>query len=124
MSLKRVTFIISIVVAIYFAALFSVNILYENQKPPVLIGVFVELLTIPMLLAAPVFLIISLVQLIREGFNLKSTYLYSFILLLIVTIFLVVMTIRDAKVNEDSNVQVSTSGHYLIVGFGESPASI
>jgi hypothetical protein len=81
--------------------------IYDDQKPPVIMGVFVELLTIPMLLAAPVFLIISLVQLIREGFNLRSTYLYSFVLLLIVTTFLVVMTIRDAKVNEAPNVEVS-----------------
>jgi hypothetical protein len=107
MSLKRITFIISIVVAIYFTAFFTLNMIYDDQKPPVIIGVFVELLTIPMLLAAPVFLIISLVQFIKEGFTLKSTYLYSFVLLLIVTTFLVVMTIRDAKVNEVQNVQVS-----------------
>ncbi len=107
MSLQRITFIISIVVIIYFTVLFSVNMMYDDQKPPVIIGVFFELLTIPMLLAAPVFLVISLVQLIREGFDYRSTYLYSFALLLIVTIFLVVMTISDAKVNKAPNVKVS-----------------
>jgi len=71
------------------------NEYYANKNAPVFIGAIVESFTIPMLLAAPVFLVISLVRLMKEGFSLRSTYLYSFILLLGVTIYLVVTTIAD-----------------------------
>ena len=78
--LKRITFIISIIAFIYFAYL-GLMFLTETEFPTIA-GVIHEMIMLPLMIAVPVFLIISIVLVIKERFDLRSKSLYSLLLLI------------------------------------------
>jgi hypothetical protein len=80
MSLKRITFIFSIIAVIYFPLMYSLSVAGANRF--VLFGVINEMCTIPIVLGIIVFFLIALTNVIKQRFNTSSKYLYSFLLLL------------------------------------------
>jgi hypothetical protein len=80
MLLKRFTFIVSIIAFVYFAYLLLMYL--TETEFPTIAGVIHEMIMIPLLIGVPVFLIISIVLVIRERFNFRSASFYSLILLL------------------------------------------
>jgi len=85
--INRAVLILSLIVFVYFYLMFFISA-YRSEY--VLIGVFVELLTIPMLIVLAALIVLSVVQMIKENFS--SAYpVYSFILLLAVIIGFVTM---------------------------------
>lgn len=88
MALKRITFFISVIAFVYFAYL---CILYFTQTEMPEIGVVLhEMVMFPLTILAAIFLVISLVLVIRER-KLRSTNFYSLLLLLFVLLIVILM---------------------------------
>lgn len=79
MVLKRFTLVVSIIAFVYFAYLFLM--FFTETEFPTFAGAIHELIMIPLMLAIPVFFIISLVAVIREKFKARTTSFYSLLLL-------------------------------------------
>lgn len=79
MMLKRFTFVISIFAFVYFVYLFIM--FFTGTEFPTFAGAVHEMVMIPLMLALPVFFVISLVLVIREKFNVRSISFYSLLML-------------------------------------------
>jgi hypothetical protein len=92
MALKRITFIISIIAFVYFAYL---CLLYFTQTEMPETGVAIhEMVMFPLTILASIFLVISLISVIRER-RLRSTNFYSLLLLICVVIIVVLMATNE-----------------------------
>jgi hypothetical protein len=86
MLLKRFTFIVSLIAFLYFAYLFTLFI--TGTEMPETGADIHQLIMFPLIIATAVFLVISIVLVVRERFNLRSTNFYSLILLLVAVIII------------------------------------
>ena len=93
MRMKRIIFAFSIAAVLYFGIIFL--LFFTKHDPPAIVRALLELFTIPMILFTVVCAVVSFVKLIKEGFSFKSTYLYSFLILLALIILMAVETVRD-----------------------------
>jgi hypothetical protein len=80
MLLKRLTFIVSIFAFVYFAYLLLMYL--TKTEFPTIAGAVHEMVIFPLMIGVPVFLIISIVLVIRERFNFRSASFYSLMMLL------------------------------------------
>lgn len=87
--LKRATFIISIIAFVYFAYLFVM--FFTETEFPTAAGAVHELVMLPLMIAVPIFFIVSIVLVIRERFKLRSASFYSLLFFLADIAFLVLM---------------------------------
>lgn len=82
----------SFICFIYFISL----VLLSHYKVQItILGVFIELLTIPLILLLIFLTFISIYKIIKAKFNIKSSYYISFLLLLLTIIILIVDTICE-----------------------------
>ena len=103
MTLKRITFIVSIIAFAYFS--FLLVLLYTETEFPVIAGAIHELIMLPLIVATPVFLIIALVQVIKERFNIRSTYFYSLLIFMAAIIAFVLMVSGYAAIESDVEIK-------------------
>jgi hypothetical protein len=83
---NKIIFYLSILILLYFLAVLLIN---EFKYDAVLIGVFRELLTLPLLALLIVLLVLSIVSLFKEKFIINSYPFFSLVILLITTVFLI-----------------------------------
>ena len=94
MPSQKLTFIVSIICFCYFTIYLSIVLFAIDTRPPVLVGVMHEFLTLPMFVFGLVFFVISARGVIREKFSIRSVNFYSFILLLLTIIYLLWLTFQ------------------------------
>lgn len=103
MTLKRITFIVSIVAFVYFS--FLLTIFQTGTEFLVIAGVIHELIMLPLIVATPVFFIVSLVKVIKERFNIRSTYFYSLLIFLAAIIAFAFMVYGYSAIESDLNIE-------------------
>jgi hypothetical protein len=83
---NKIIFYLSIIILLYFSAVLLIN---ELKYDAVVIGVFRELLTLPLLALLIVLLVLSIVSLFKEKFTINSYPFFSFVILIITTALLI-----------------------------------
>jgi hypothetical protein len=73
---SKVVFILSIIVSVFWVMGQSFNVYYFA-----VVGAIFEILWLPMIALLIILPIVSLIYLVKEKFNLKSLFLYSFLIL-------------------------------------------
>ncbi len=72
---------------------------------PVIAGVIHELIMLSLIVATPVFFIVSLVQVIKERINIRSTYFYSLLIFLAAIIAFALVMSGYAAIESDLEIK-------------------
>lgn len=83
-KIPKIVFILSVLTAAFWCVGQLVNIYYFA-----VVGVIFEIIWLPMIALLIVLPILSLIYLANEKFNLKSLYLYSFLIILATVLFMI-----------------------------------
>lgn len=103
MTLKRITFIVSIIAFSYFS--FLLIMFQSGTEFPVIAGAIHEFIMLPLMLATAVFFIIALVKVIRERFNIRSTSFYSLLIFLAAIVIFALLISGYAAIESDLDIK-------------------
>jgi len=84
LKIPEIIFILSILTAVFWCLAQFVNVYYFA-----VVGVIFEIAWLPMIALLFCLPIVSFIFLVKEKFNLKSLYLYSFIIALVTVLFMI-----------------------------------
>lgn len=82
----EIVFILSLMTSIFWSVGQLVNVYYF-----VVVGAIFEIVWLPMIVLLFIIPIVSLIYLVKEKFDLKSLYLYSFLISLSTVIFMILI---------------------------------
>lgn len=93
MKNDKLVLVLSVVSAVYFLVYFSLY--YSNLDQPKFILVLQELLTLGFLVVAAACFVVSLVNVFKQGFRLRSRYFYALLITAVVLGFILGVTLME-----------------------------